>query len=93
MQHLQHPRLLPRQHLQQLPQLRQPYPLNVVEFTDYVQPNTALVDGDLDANYFQHTPYLNNFNKENGTDLAAAFDMHYEPFGMYAGKTASIEEL
>ena len=52
------------------------YTLKVVEFTDYVQPNTALVDGDLDANYFQHTPYLNNFNKENGTDLVAAFDMH-----------------
>ena len=69
------------------------YTLDVVEFTDYVQPNTALVDGDLDANYFQHTPYLNNFNKENGTDLAAAFDMHYEPFGIYAGKTASLEEL
>ncbi len=66
------------------------YTLNVVEFTDYVQPNTALVDGDLDANYFQHTPYLNNFNKENNTDLVAAFDMHYEPFGIYAGKTASI---
>ena len=74
------------------------YTLNVVEFTDYVQPNTALVDGDLDANY---VPFLeayakamgNNFNKENGTDLAAAFDMHYEPFGIYAGKTASIEEL
>ena len=69
------------------------YTLDVVEFTDYVQPNTALVDGDLDANYFQHTPYLNNFNKENGTDLAAAFDMHNEPFGIYAGKTASLEEL
>lgn len=69
------------------------YTLKVVEFTDYVQPNTALVDGDLDANYFQHTPYLNNFNKENGTDLGRAFDMHYEPFGIYAGKTASIEEL
>ena len=69
------------------------YTLEVKEFTDYVQPNTALVDGDLDANYFQHTPYLNNFNKENGTDLVAAFDMHYEPFGIYAGKTASIEEL
>ena len=69
------------------------YTLKVVEFTDYVQPNTALVDGDLDANYFQHTPYLNNFNKENGTDLVAAFDMHYEPFGIYAGKTASLDEL
>ena len=69
------------------------YTLKVVEFTDYVQPNTALVDGDLDANYFQHTPYLNNFNKENGTDLAAAFDMHYEPFGIYAGKSDSLDEL
>ena len=69
------------------------YTLDVVEFTDYVQPNTALVDGDLDANYFQHTPYLNNFNKENGTDLAAAFDMHYEPFGIYAGKSDSLDEL
>lgn len=67
--------------------------LDIVEFTDYVQPNLATESGDLDANYFQHTPYLNNFNKENGTDLAAAFDMHYEPFGIYAGKTASIEEL
>ena len=69
------------------------YDLEIVEYTDYVQPNNALESGDLDANYFQHTPYLNNFNKENGTDLAAAFDMHYEPFGIYAGKTASIEEL
>ena len=67
--------------------------LDIVEFTDYVQPNLATESGDLDANYFQHTPYLNNFNKENGTDLVAAFDMHYEPFGIYAGKTASIEEL
>ena len=69
------------------------YNLKIVEYTDYVQPNLALEAGDLDANYFQHTPYLNNFNKENGTDLAAAFDMHYEPFGIYAGKTAAIEEL
>ena len=69
------------------------YTLDVVEFTDYVQPNTALVDGDLDANYFQHTPYLNNFNKENGTDLAAAFDMHYEPFGIYAGKTSDLSAI
>lgn len=69
------------------------YNLKIVEYTDYVQPNLALEAGDLDANYFQHTPYLNNFNKENGTDLVAAFDMHYEPFGIYAGKTASIEEL
>lgn len=67
--------------------------LNVVEFTDYVQPNTALVDGDLDANYFQHIPYLNNFNKENNADLVSAIEMHYEPFGIYPGKTATLEEL
>ena len=65
----------------------------VVEFTDYVQPNTALVDGDLDANYFQHIPYLNNFNKENGADLVSAIEMHYEPFGIYPGQTATLEEL
>lgn len=67
--------------------------LEVVEFTDYVQPNTALVDGDLDANYFQHIPYLNNFNKENGADLVSAIEMHYEPFGIYPGKTATLEDL
>ena len=67
--------------------------LEVVEFTDYVQPNTALVDGDLDANYFQHIPYLNNFNKENNDDLVSAIEMHYEPFGIYPGKTATLEEL
>ena len=67
--------------------------LEVVEFTDYVQPNTALVDGDLDANYFQHIPYLNNFNKENNADLVSAIEMHYEPFGIYPGKTATLEEL
>ena len=67
--------------------------LEVVEFTDYVQPNTALVDGDLDANYFQHIPYMNNFNKENGADLVSAIEMHYEPFGIYPGQTATLEEL
>ena len=69
------------------------YDLEVTVFDDYVRPNEVVESGEFDANYFQHTPYLNNFNKENGTDLAAAFDMHYEPFGIYAGKTASIEEL
>ena len=71
----------------------QGWDLEVTEFDDYVLPNEVVESGEMDANYFQHTPYLNNFNKENGTDLAAAFDMHYEPFGIYAGKTASIEEL
>lgn len=69
------------------------YTLNVVEFTDYVQPNTALVDGDLDANYFQHLPYLEQFNQERGTKLVSAGKIHYEPFGIYAGKTASLDEL
>ena len=69
------------------------YTLNVVEFTDYVQPNTALVDGDLDANYFQHKPYLDTFNEENGTHLVSAGAIHYEPFGIYAGKSDSLDEL
>ncbi len=69
------------------------YTLEVVEFTDYVTPNTALVEGELDANYFQHIPYLNNFNKENNGDLVPAIEMHYEPFGIYPGKTATLDEV
>lgn len=67
--------------------------LKIVEFTDYVQPNTALESGDLDANYFQHTPYLEDFNKKHNTHLVALAKVHYEPFGIYAGKTASIDKL
>ncbi len=69
------------------------YSLKIVEYTDYVQPNLALDAGDLDANYFQHLPYLEQFIAENGTKLANAGKIHYEPFGIYAGKTASLEEL
>jgi hypothetical protein len=69
------------------------YDLEVVEFTDYVLPNTALEQGDLDANYFQHTPYLENFNEENGTHLAAVGKIHYEPFGIYAGKTSDLSAI
>ena len=69
------------------------YDLEVVEFTDYVLPNTALEQGDLDANYFQHTPYLENFNEENGTHLVAVGKIHYEPFGIYAGKTSDLIKL
>lgn len=69
------------------------YELEIVEFNDYVQPNTALEDGDLDANYFQHITYMNDFNEENGTHLANAAGVHFEPFGLYAGKTASIDAL
>lgn len=69
------------------------YDLKIVEYTDYVQPNNALESGDLDANYFQHLPYLESFNKENGTNLVSAGAIHYEPFGVYAGKTTSLDEL
>lgn len=67
--------------------------LEVIEFTDYVQPNTAVESGDLDANYFQHVPYMEQFNADNGTHIVAVANLHYEPFGIYAGKTASLEEL
>ena len=67
--------------------------LEIVEFTDYVLPNTSLESGDLDANYFQHKPYLDTFNAEHGTNLGSVAAIHYEPFGIYAGKTASIEAL
>ncbi len=69
------------------------YKLVIKEYTDYVQPNLALDNGDLDANYFQHFPYLEEFNEKNGTKLVSAGAIHYEPFGIYAGKTASIDAL
>lgn len=67
--------------------------LEIVEYNDYVLPNTSTEDGSLDANYFQHITYLNNFNEENGTHLVGVADVHYEPFALYAGKTASLEDL
>ena len=67
--------------------------LEVVEYNDYVIPNTAVEDGSIDANYFQHILYLNDFNAEQGTHLVIVDKVHYEPFGIYAGKTASLEEL
>lgn len=67
--------------------------LVITEYGDYIVPNTAVDEGDEDANYFQHTPYLEQFNAENGTDLVSVGKIHYEPMGMYAGKTASLEEL
>ncbi len=69
------------------------YELDIKEYVDYIQPNLALESGDLDANYFQHLPYLESFNEENGTKLVPAASIHYEPFGIYAGKTGSLEEL
>ena len=67
--------------------------LQIVEYTDYVVPNTAVEDGEDDANYFQHTPYMKNFNAERGTHLVAVGDIHYEPMGIYAGQTTALEDL
>ena len=67
--------------------------LEIVEFDDYVLPNTALSEGQLDANYFQHITYMNNFNTEYGIEMVSAAGIHYEPFGLYAGKTASLDAL
>ena len=67
--------------------------MEVIEFSDYVQPNTALESGELDANYFQHEPYLISFNEENGTNLVSMGNVHYEPMCIYAGKTTSLEEI
>ncbi len=67
--------------------------LEIVEFNDYIQPNLAVESGELDANYFQHITYMNEFNVSDSTHLVSAAEIHYEPFGLYAGKTASIDEL
>ncbi|MCI5585979.1 MAG: MetQ/NlpA family ABC transporter substrate-binding protein [Lachnospiraceae bacterium] len=69
------------------------YNLEIVEYNDYILPNNAVQDGELDANFFQHTPYLEDFNAQNGTTLVDVATIHFEPFGLYAGKTASLEEL
>ncbi len=67
--------------------------LDVIEFEDYVQPNLVVDSGEIDANYFQHVPYLDNFNEENGTALVSVAGIHYEPFGIYPGQKASLDEL
>jgi len=64
---------------------QQGWDLQVTVFQDYVQPNLVVESGQFDANYFQHVPYLDSFNKENGTNLVDAGDIHYEPFGIYPG--------
>lgn len=69
------------------------YKLEVTEFTDYVQPNESVEQGTLDANYFQHISYLNSFNEEKGTHLVSVGYVHYEPFGLYPGKTASLDDI
>ena len=67
--------------------------LVIKEFSDYVQPNTATEDGDVDANYFQHKPYLDTFNSENKTHLVSVAAIHYEPFGIYPGSKKALSEL
>ena len=67
--------------------------LVVKEYSDYVVPNTAVEEGDLDANYFQHTPYMEEFNEKNGTHLVSVGKVHYEPMGIYPGLTKTLEEL
>ena len=69
------------------------YDLKIVVYDDYVLPNRALADGSLDANYFQHTPYLDSFNEENGTHLVSVGAVHYEPFGIYPGKSDDLANI
>ena len=67
--------------------------LKIEEFTDYVQPNKVVDSGEIDANYFQHFPYLDDFNKEQGTDLVNAADIHVEPMGLYGGRQTDVSAL
>lgn len=67
--------------------------LDIIVFDDYVQPNLVVDSGELDANYTQHQPYLDNFNEEKGTHIVSVGGIHYEPFGIYPGKKAALDEL
>ena len=67
--------------------------LDVKEFTDYVQPNMVVESGEIDANYFQHVPYLDDFNAENNTHLVSALVVHVEPMGLYGGKQTSLDAI
>lgn len=67
--------------------------LKVTEFEDYVQPNLVVDSGEIDANYFQHVPYLDNFNEEKGTHLVSVAGIHYEPFGIYPGTKSSLSDI
>ena len=64
--------------------------LTIVEFTDYIQPNNVVESGEIDANYFQHLPYLNDFNAKNGTHIVSVLGVHVEPFGIYGGKQKDL---
>jgi D-methionine transport system substrate-binding protein len=69
------------------------YDLEIVEFTDYVTPNIAVDEGDLDANFFQHMPYLTQFNKNKNTNLVKTVNVHLEPMGLYSKKIKTLDEL
>ena len=71
----------------------QGWDLEVTEFDDYVLPNEVVESGEMDANYFQHVPYLDSFNAEKGTHLVEVGKIHYEPFGIYPGTKASLDEI
>lgn len=67
--------------------------LEIIEYTDYVQPNKVVDSGEVDANYFQHAPYLDDFNAENGTQVVSVAPIHVEPMGLYGGKQTSLDAL
>ena len=67
--------------------------LKIVEFSDYVQPNLSLNDKELDANFFQHKPYLDDFNAENNTHIVSVAAIHVEPMGLYGGKQTTLDAL
>lgn len=67
--------------------------LDIIEYTDYVQPNNVVESGEVDANYFQHTPYLDDFNAENGTHIVSAASIHVEPLGLYGGKQTTLDPI
>ena len=67
--------------------------IEIVTYNDYVQPNLATDQGQIDANYFQHLPYLEDFNKENNTHVVSVGKIHYEPFGIYAGKSKDLKAI
>ena len=67
--------------------------LDIIEYTDYVQPNNVVESGEVDANYFQHVPYLDDFNAENGTHIVSVSTVHVEPMGLYGGQQTSLDAL
>ena len=69
------------------------YKMEIMEFTDYIQPNNAVSDGEIDANFFQHQAYLDDFNEQNGSSLVTVLGVHYEPLGIYPGKTDSLDAI